>query len=247
MTEAAADEPLGAWRRAVRQATLTDEGAAVTALLAVWPPDAEGAQAVTAEARRLVEGVRAARSALGSADDFLSDFGLNDRAGLALMAVAEALLRIPDQATADRLVRDKIPGADWARYRGRSHSLLINLTSSGLLLAGWLAQAIPSQSAIVLAIGFASAVVDNIPLVAAAQGMYGLDLHPTDSALWPFLAYCAGTGGSLLVIGSAAGVAAMGLERIPFFWYARRIGPAALAGYLAGAAVFLLQRALWAG
>jgi len=120
------------------------------------------------------------------------------------------------------------------------------LSANGQLpaLATWLNQVIPSQSVIVLAIGFASAVVDNIPLVAATQGMYSLGVHPADSALWPFLAYCAGTGGSILVIGSAAGVAAMGLEHIPFFWYARQIGPAALAGYLSGAAVFLLQAAL---
>ena len=95
--------------------------------------------------------------------------------------------------------------------------------------------------AVVLMLGLVSAVVDNVPLVAAAMGMYPLTKYPPDSFLWEFLAYCAGTGGSILIIGSAAGVAAMGLERIEFFWYARRIGVVALAGYLIGAAVYVAQ------
>ena len=94
---------------------------------------------------------------------------------------------------------------------------------------------------ITLSIGLLSAVVDNVPLVAAAQGMYGLDQYPTGHFFWEFLAYCAGTGGSCLIIGSAAGVAAMGLEKIEFFWYMKKIGWLALIGYLAGAAVFILQ------
>ena len=75
---------------------------------------------------------------------------------------------------------------------------------------------------IVLVIGMVSAIVDNVPLVAAAMGMYDLQTYPTDHFLWEFLAYCAGTGGSILIIGSAAGVAAMGLEKIHFFWYVKR-------------------------
>ena len=73
------------------------------------------------------------------------------------------------------------------------------------------------------------------------MGMYPLEVHPTDSFLWEFLAYAAGTGGSILIIGSAAGVAAMGLERIEFFWYAKTIGGLALLGYIAGTGAYLLQ------
>jgi len=93
-------------------------------------------------------------------------------------------------------------------------------------------------------LGLLSAVIDNVPLVAATMGMYDLAHYPPDSFLWEFIAYCAGTGGSILIIGSAAGVAAMGLERIEFIWYARRIGGLALAGYLAGAFVYIGQYAL---
>jgi Na+/H+ antiporter NhaD/arsenite permease-like protein len=71
--------------------------------------------------------------------------------------------------------------------------------------------------------------------------MYSLQQHPADSFLWEFLAYCAGTGGSILIIGSAAGVAAMGMEKIDFFWYVRRISGLALIGYLAGAVVYVVQ------
>jgi Na+/H+ antiporter NhaD/arsenite permease-like protein len=83
--------------------------------------------------------------------------------------------------------------------------------------------------------------VDNVPLVAASMGMYNLAQYPTNSVLWEFIAYCVGTGGSILIIGSAAGVAAMGLEKIQFFWYVRRISGLALLGYLGGAAVYILQ------
>jgi Na+/H+ antiporter NhaD/arsenite permease-like protein len=83
-------------------------------------------------------------------------------------------------------------------------------------LAGWMDQAIARQDIIVLIIGIASAIVDNVPLVAASMGMYSMATYPTDHFLWEFLAYCAGTGGSILIIGSAAGIAAMGLERIHF-------------------------------
>ena len=84
-------------------------------------------------------------------------------------------------------------------------------------------------------------MVDNVPLVAASMGMYSLAQYPPDSFLWEFLAYCAGTGGSILIIGSAAGVAAMGLERIDFVWYARKISGWALLGYFAGAALYILE------
>jgi Na+/H+ antiporter NhaD/arsenite permease-like protein len=114
-------------------------------------------------------------------------------------------------------------------------------------LAGWLDQTVGRLDIIVTIIGLASAVVDNVPLVAASMGMYNLAGHPPDSFLWEFMAYCAGTGGSILIIGSAAGIAAMGLEKIRFFWYARRIGGLALIGYFAGAIAYLVQYRLLHG
>ena len=110
--------------------------------------------------------------------------------------------------------------------------------------AQWLDTTIGNISAIMMTIGLLSALVDNVPLVAGAQGMYSLEQYPTDHYYWEFLAYCAGTGGSILIIGSAAGVAAMGLEKIDFFWYVKKIGWIALLGYLAGAAVFIAQQFL---
>ena len=86
-------------------------------------------------------------------------------------------------------------------------------------------------------IGVLSSVIDNVPLVAAAMGMYSF---PVDHMFWIFLAYCAGTGGSLLIIGSAAGVAVMGMEKIDFIWYLKKITPYALLGYLAGAGCYVL-------
>jgi len=108
-------------------------------------------------------------------------------------------------------------------------------------LAGWLNQTVGRLDVIVTLIGIVSAIVDNVPLVAASMGMYSLAQYPTDSFLWEFIAYCAGTGGSILIIGSAAGVAAMGLEKIHFFWYVKRISGLALLGYFAGIAAYLLQ------
>ena len=117
------------------------------------------------------------------------------------------------------------------------------LEHAGLLsaIAQWLDHVVGRQDLIVLLIGLVSAVVDNVPLVAASMGMYSLQQYPADSFLWEFLAYCAGTGGSILIIGSAAGVAAMGLEKIDFFWYVRKVSGWALLGYLAGAAVYITQ------
>lgn len=108
-------------------------------------------------------------------------------------------------------------------------------------LATWLDHTVGRQDIIVMIIGVASAIVDNVPLVAAAMGMYSLTQYPADHFFWEFLAYCAGTGGSILIIGSAAGVAAMGLEKIQFFWYFKKIGALAFVGYLAGAGTYLLQ------
>jgi Na+/H+ antiporter NhaD/arsenite permease-like protein len=111
-------------------------------------------------------------------------------------------------------------------------------------LASWLDLAVGRQDVIVMIIGLVSAIVDNVPLVAASMGMYSLTQYPADSFLWEFLAYCAGTGGSILIIGSAAGVAAMGLERIDFIWYLKRISGLALIGYFAGAIFYIAQYAL---
>jgi NhaD family Na+/H+ antiporter len=107
-------------------------------------------------------------------------------------------------------------------------------------LAQWMDKQIGNLSLIVVSIGLLSAIVDNVPLVAASMGMYDLAAYPMDDFLWEFMAYCAGTGGSVLIIGSAAGVAAMGMEKISFFWYVKRISGFALLGYLAGAGVYLL-------
>jgi Na+/H+ antiporter NhaD/arsenite permease-like protein len=117
------------------------------------------------------------------------------------------------------------------------------LQSSGILtgLATWMTTTVGNINVIVISLGFLSAIVDNVPLVAAAQGMFDLSVYPTDHYLWEFLAYCTGTGGSTLIIGSAAGVAAMGIEKIDFFWYLKKISWLAILGYLAGAFVYILQ------
>jgi Na+/H+ antiporter NhaD/arsenite permease-like protein len=108
-------------------------------------------------------------------------------------------------------------------------------------LAQWLDQTLGRQEVIVMLLGLLSALIDNVPLVAATMGMYGLPQYPADSFLWEFIAYCAGTGGSILIIGSAAGVAAMGIERIQFIWYLRKISGLAVLGYFAGAVVYIVQ------
>ncbi len=108
-------------------------------------------------------------------------------------------------------------------------------------LAGWLDKTVGNQAIIVTLFGLASAIIDNVPLVAASMGMYPLAQYPADSFIWEFLAYSAGTGGSILIIGSAAGVAAMGLEKIEFFWYVRKFSLLALMGYISGAATYVLM------
>jgi len=140
-------------------------------------------------------------------------------------------------------------------------SAVAALQSAGQLqvLAGWLDENLGSIYLIDLAIGLLSAIVDNVPLVAGAMGMYPIEDAASLAALadpealayaqhfvqdglfWEFLAYTAGTGGSILIIGSAAGVAAMGMERIDFIWYMKRISLLALLGYLAGAGAYYLQ------
>lgn len=111
-------------------------------------------------------------------------------------------------------------------------------------LAAFMDKTIGNIDVIVIAIGLLSSVVDNVPLVAAGMGMYDLQTYPTDHYFWEFVAYCAGTGGSCLIIGSAAGVAAMGMEKIDFFWYMKKISLLALLGYFAGAFAFLAQHYL---
>ena len=108
-------------------------------------------------------------------------------------------------------------------------------------VAQWLNAVVGRLDVIVILIGLVSAVVDNVPLVAASMGMYSLAEYPTDSFLWEFMAYCAGTGGSILIIGSAAGVAAMGLEKIDFLWYMKKISLLALLGYFGGAFFYIFQ------
>ncbi len=110
------------------------------------------------------------------------------------------------------------------------------------MLAAWLDRTFDNIFAVNTAIGLLSAIVDNVPLVAAAQGMYPMSTFPTDHRFWELLALCAGTGGSILIIGSAAGVAAMGILGIEFGWYLRRMALPALLGYAGGIATFWL---LW--
>lgn len=125
-------------------------------------------------------------------------------------------------------------------------------------MAGWLRDSLGNVYAINVAIGLLSAVVDNVPLVAGAMKMYPLlpaeavtgpqadwlQHFVQDGTFWEMLAYCAGTGGSCLIIGSAAGVAAMGMEKISFGWYLRHISGLALMGYLAGAGVYIVLHTL---
>jgi Na+/H+ antiporter NhaD/arsenite permease-like protein len=154
--------------------------------------------------------------------------------------------------------------SDFVQRHGVAHALQRIDTPSilfflGILLAvaalqsnGLLAQAATHLNAffkndylIGTALGLLSALVDNVPLVAAAQGMYDLTTYPTDHPFWEFLALTTGTGGSAIIIGSAAGVAAMGIEAINFMWYLKKISWLALIGFFAGIAVFLLERALF--
>lgn len=110
-------------------------------------------------------------------------------------------------------------------------------------MAAFLDSSIGDINLVAIAIGLLSAVFDNVPLVAALQSMYSLEQYPQDHYFWELLAYTAGTGGSCLIIGSAAGVAVMGIEKIDFFWYLKKVSWIALIGFLAGAAVFMLQHA----
>jgi Na+/H+ antiporter NhaD/arsenite permease-like protein len=116
----------------------------------------------------------------------------------------------------------------------------------------WLKDTFNNPYTINMIIGVLSAIIDNVPLVAASMGMYPiaeatqdpwLQHFVQDGVFWEFLAYCAGTGGSILIIGSAAGVAVMGLEKITFSWYLKKISPWALLGYLSGGVFYILMHA----
>lgn len=117
------------------------------------------------------------------------------------------------------------------------------LQTSGVLaiVAEQLAQHIDSVYVLGSVLGILSAVIDNVPLVAAAQGMYDMTTYPVDHHFWQFLALTAGTGGSMIIIGSAAGVTVMGIENINFFWYLKNIAWIAMIGFLAGVFTFILQ------
>ena len=112
-------------------------------------------------------------------------------------------------------------------------------------LAQWLNNNVGNLDLVVIITGVLSAIIDNVPLVAAAMGMYSMNEIPADSRFWEMLAYCAGTGGSMLIIGSAAGVAAMGLEKISFGWYFKKISWIAALSYCAGIGVYYLQGLFW--
>jgi Na+/H+ antiporter NhaD/arsenite permease-like protein len=121
---------------------------------------------------------------------------------------------------------------------------IASLQSTGVLtdIASWMNTRIGNENVIVISMGLLSSIIDNVPLVAASQGMYTLVEYPTDHYFWEFLAYSTGTGGSALIIGSAAGVAAMGMEKISFFWYLKKMSLLALSGFFAGAGIYILQR-----
>lgn len=123
------------------------------------------------------------------------------------------------------------------------------LDKSGLLkdLAVYLSDNLPSLDIIATVIGLASALIDNVPLVAATMGMYELSDYGTDDRLWQLIALCAGTGGSILIIGSASGVALMGLEKVDFLWYAKNVSIGAAVGYFAGIATYLVEDAVLHG
>lgn len=120
-------------------------------------------------------------------------------------------------------------------YKGHETGLL-------MYLAELMQAAIPNQNVVVLILGGLSAIIDNVPLVAASMGMY---TKPMDDSLWHFIAYSAGTGGSMLIIGSAAGVAAMGMERINFIWYVKNITWLAFIGFITGAGVFIAMQSFF--
>jgi Na+/H+ antiporter NhaD/arsenite permease-like protein len=118
-------------------------------------------------------------------------------------------------------------------------SLVVGNSGVGALrfAAESLTEVVPNMDSVIILLGMLSAVVDNVPLVAASMAMFTFE---TDSPIWHFIAFSAGTGGSMLIIGSASGVAAMGMERIDFIWYLKRITWLAFTGFMAGCLLFIL-------
>ncbi len=123
---------------------------------------------------------------------------------------------------------------------------IASLEITGILpkMASTLNETLGNINMVAIGIGLLSAVFDNVPLVAALQSMYSLNEYPQDHYFWELLAFTAGTGGSCLIIGSAAGVAVMGIEKIDFFWYLKKISWIALIGFTVGVATFLIQHFL---
>lgn len=111
-------------------------------------------------------------------------------------------------------------------------------------LSVFLQETLPNNNVMIIDIGVLSSIVDNGSLVAATQGMFSLTDYPMDDSLWEFIALCAGTGGSMLIIGSAAGIAIMEKEKMTFLWYLKKITPLAIAGYVAGIVTYLILNLL---
>jgi Na+/H+ antiporter NhaD/arsenite permease-like protein len=121
-------------------------------------------------------------------------------------------------------------------------SMAINQSGTLMYAAQGLEKAIPNRDYVIILLGVFSAVIDNVPLVAASMGMF---TDGIDAKLWHLLSFTAGTGGSMLIIGSAAGVAAMGMEKINFMWFFKKVTWLAAAGFIAGIIVFLLQYSMF--
>lgn len=213
--------------------------------------DARGANATTAAERRIV--FVAGTGVLLFVPMFKTLTGLPPAMGILLgLGVLWAITEIIHKNKNDE-GRGALTAAS-ALQRVDSQSVLFflgillaigALESAGTLreVAHGLDHSIGNVDAITVTIGLSSSVIDNVPLVAASQGMYSLTTFPTDHHFWLFLAYCAGTGGSILIIGSAAGIAVMGIQRLTFGWYVRRFSLPALLGYFAGALAYLAMSA----
>ena len=137
----------------------------------------------------------------------------------------------------------KIDGASILFFLGILLAVSALQTAGALqVLAKGLSTHLKNDYAIGTSLGVLSAIIDNVPLVAAAQGMFNLNQYPPDHTFWEFLALTSGAGGSMIIIGTAAGVAVMGIEKISFFWYLKKIGWLALLGFAAGILVYILQQ-----
>lgn len=184
-----------------------------------------------------------------------SVFGIPPYMGMALSLgllwlLTDILLKRKDEATQDYFkigkILKKVDLPSILFFTGILLAVSV-LEANGQLagISNLLTEKIGNLKIIVTSIGLFSSVIDNVPLVAAIMGMYNLSAFPMDSFLWEFTAYCAGTGGSILIIGSAAGVATMGLEDISFGWFFKHITPLALIGYFGGGVVYLLMQYLF--